>query len=437
MSQLESEKAAAARAVKALETQLANSDLTNSNQASAASRIQFVPLSVPPNRRLQTAVVIRIDSAPAKGARPIQTFRKLGIWKLFAGYFPIRLEKTVDLPADRRYVFGYHPHGIIGVGAIANFGTEATGFSDLFPGIQPRLMTLTTNFRIPIYRELFTLLDPGKAISLSTGPGSSITIVVGGAAESLSAHPGTADLVLKRRLGFIKLAIKEGADLVPVFSFGENDIFEQLANPKGTKLYTLQKRFQSLFGFTLPIIHGRGILNYTIGFLPYRHPIVSVVGRPIRVERSDSPTLEYMQSVQSKYIAELTRIWDEHKDAYATNRFDAANAPNNEDIEKQFAVKCMEHAETYWKLITALPPSKLRLTKHDDELVSSFLADFPEFNDNEKLARITDDEIKSPAMKDRWRTFFKKWEKTMDNFGTLMRSDCKLEYSCRGQLDVW
>lgn len=56
------------------------------------------------------------------------------------------------------------------------------------------------------------------------GPGSTLTIVVGGAAESLSAHPGTADLTLRKRLGFIKLAIREGADLVPVFSFGENDV---------------------------------------------------------------------------------------------------------------------------------------------------------------------------------------------------------------------
>lgn len=59
---------------------------------------------------------------------------------------------------------------------------------------------------------------------LSHGPGHAITIVVGGAAESLSAHPGTADLTLRKRFGFIKMAIKEGADLVPVFSFGENDV---------------------------------------------------------------------------------------------------------------------------------------------------------------------------------------------------------------------
>lgn len=45
---------------------------------------------------------------------------------------------------------------------------------------------------------------------LKKGPGNAIVIVVGGAAESLNAHPGTSDLVLKKRLGFIKIAIKQG-----------------------------------------------------------------------------------------------------------------------------------------------------------------------------------------------------------------------------------
>jgi 2-acylglycerol O-acyltransferase 2 len=68
-----------------------------------------------------------------------------------AGYFPIRLHKTVDLPADKSYIFGYHPHGIISLGAFCNFSTDATDFSGLFPGINLRLLTLTPNFRIPFY----------------------------------------------------------------------------------------------------------------------------------------------------------------------------------------------------------------------------------------------------------------------------------------------
>lgn len=50
--------------------------------------------------------------------------------------------------------------------------------------------------------------------------GRGITIVVGGARESLDAQPHSLRLVLKRRKGFVKLAIRTGADLVPVLAFG-------------------------------------------------------------------------------------------------------------------------------------------------------------------------------------------------------------------------
>lgn len=185
-------------------------------------------------------------------------------------------------------------------GAVATFGTEATGFSEYFPGVKPHLLTLgeychaewggailplcvthftrvltpsDSNFKIPFYRDL--LMSMGicsvsrrscRAI-LDLGPGNAITIVVGGAAESLAAHPGTHDLTLKRRFGFIKVAIREGAELVPVFSFGENDIYDQLANDRGTTVYKTQKIFQKIFGFTLPLFHGRGIFNYNLGLM--------------------------------------------------------------------------------------------------------------------------------------------------------------------------
>ncbi|KAG8997919.1 diacylglycerol O-acyltransferase 1, partial [Tulasnella sp. 427] len=240
-------------------------------------------------------------------------------------------ESEVDLPADKPYVFGYHPHGfigegIIGMGAFATFATESTGFSKAFPGIKPHLLTLASNFHIPLYRDLLLSLGicsvSKKSCTniLSSGPGSAITIVIGGAAESLAARPGTADLTLKRRLGFIKVAIQQGASLVPVFSFGENDIYDQLSNEKGTTIYKMQKTFQRLFGFTLPLFHGRGLLTYNVGLLPFRHPIVSVVGRPIAVTQSDKPTKEYVEQVQAQYIEELVRIWDTYKDTYARER---------------------------------------------------------------------------------------------------------------------
>ena len=82
---------------------------------------------------------------------------------------------------------------------------SATGFSQSFPGIKPHLLTLETNFRTPFYRDILMWLGVCSVSKescqniLGQGGGSAITIVVGGAAESLSAHPGTADLTLRKR----------------------------------------------------------------------------------------------------------------------------------------------------------------------------------------------------------------------------------------------
>lgn len=93
-----------------------------------------------------------------------------------------------------------------------------------------------------------------------------------------------------------------------------------MANEKGTRVYSIQKRFQAIFGFTLPLFHGRGVFNYNFGFLPYRHPIVSVVGRPIHVRQDPNPSKEHIDEVQKQYIAELNEIWDTWKDSYAVHR---------------------------------------------------------------------------------------------------------------------
>ena len=84
--------------------------------------------------------------------------RDLPIWNYFAGYFPIKLVKTADLPPDRNYIFGCHPHGIFCFSHFINMSTNATGFSKLFPNIASHLIILNYQFYLPIHRELVGLL---------------------------------------------------------------------------------------------------------------------------------------------------------------------------------------------------------------------------------------------------------------------------------------
>ncbi|ORY95542.1 putative polysaccharide biosynthesis protein [Syncephalastrum racemosum] len=98
-----------------------------------------------------------------------------------------------------------------------------------------------------------------------------------------------------------------------------------------------------------------------------------------------------------------------------------------EDIEKQWAVKAMHHAETYFKLISAIDASKLRLTSIDDEIYEDFEKEFPEID----VKHLNDEHFKTPTAKEKWRNWINKYEKKVNefNFGTLIRIDCRDDYT--------
>ena len=152
------------------------------------------------------------------------------------------------------------------------------------------------------------------------GMGRAITIVIGGARESLDARPGTMRLVLGRRKGFVKLAIRSGADLVPVLAFGENELYEQVNATEHPRVHRFQLLVKKLMGFTIPLFHARGVFNYDVGMMPYRKSLNVVVGRPIKLIQKTHPGKDYVDNVHAEYVKELTRIWDEWKDTFAKDR---------------------------------------------------------------------------------------------------------------------
>ncbi|KAL1837961.1 hypothetical protein VTJ49DRAFT_3232 [Mycothermus thermophilus] len=352
----------AGRKARARERQRAN--------AHRAGGIRFAPWNIPFRRRLQIVVVMfhclsialgvsiffflcaiplfwpivipyLINTLTSKAATDgtlrsrSERFRRLRLWKLFADYFPIRLHKTHDLVPTRKYIFGYHPHGIISHGAFAAFATDALGFSTMFPGITNSLLTLDSNFRIPIYRDYILAfgiqsVSRESIVNLLTkgglngeGMGRAVTIVVGGARESLEAEPGTTRLILAQRRGFVKLALRTGADLVPVLAFGENDLYDQVSPRRHPRIHRLQMWVLKTLKFTLPFLHGRGLFNYDVGLMPYRAPVNVVVGRPIpvrQVRENEVLDDEEVARLHEEYIVELMHMWETYKDVFVPER---------------------------------------------------------------------------------------------------------------------
>ncbi|KAL9058097.1 MAG: hypothetical protein Q9162_001959 [Coniocarpon cinnabarinum] len=106
----------------------------------------------------------------------------------------------------------------------------------------------------------------------------------------------------------------------------------------------------------------------------------------------------------------------------------AEQADNFEDIEKQFAVKVVQHMETYWSLLEMRKGSDLKLTKIDDEIHDNFRQEFPDFD---PAATLNEDDMKSKQGKEKWRMFINQYEKKIDdfNFGAMVRASPKDEYN--------
>lgn len=343
------------------------------------------------------------DHTPGNGKSPgrYSTWvRGLRIFKYLSSYFPITLHKTVTLkptfitksvPVEvydtyaryllpqfvlnwlyhlhlidkthtavlrkvrngPRYIFGYHPHGILAMGVTGGFTMEGANFSKIFPGIRCFITTLVNQFQLPFYRDYLMSLGvttvTKKNLKLILKQDYSVVIVVGGAEESLYSRPGLNSIVLNRRKGFIKLALEmcgqsdhpsasENDDiaLVPVYGFGENNVYDvyytngtKISNREDGYIRQVLKKCQLWLkrkaGFTLPIVVSRGLFNYDFGFLPFRRPIDVVFGEPIVVKRlfgnkpGDPVTSEEIQYYHQIYVTALKKVFDDNRDKYLNN----------------------------------------------------------------------------------------------------------------------
>lgn len=260
---------------------------------------------------------------PEQGGRRWSWVQNWTVWKYFMDYFPIHLVKTQDLDPAHNYIFGFHPHGIFVFGAFGNFCTNYSDFKKLFPGFTSYLHVAVSWFWLPLFREYALSNGPVSVSKRSLshvmskeGGGNISVIVIGGAKELLESFPGRYSLCLLQRKGFVKIALTHGAHLVPVFSFGENELYSQVDNPKGSWLRTAQDKVYNLTGLALPLFYARGIFQNSFGLMPYRKLIYTVVGRPIPVQKTLHPTPEQIDELHQTYMEELRKLFNEHKGKY-------------------------------------------------------------------------------------------------------------------------
>uniref|UniRef100_A0A8C0MKV2 Polysaccharide biosynthesis domain-containing protein n=1 Tax=Canis lupus familiaris TaxID=9615 RepID=A0A8C0MKV2_CANLF len=100
---------------------------------------------------------------------------------------------------------------------------------------------------------------------------------------------------------------------------------------------------------------------------------------------------------------------------------------NDPDIKMAWAMKAMQHAEVYYKLISSVDPQFLKLTKVDDQIYSEFRKTFEKL----RINVLDPEELKLESTKEKWRPFCLKFDGVVKDFncGTLLRLDCSQGYN--------
>ncbi len=188
---------------------------------------------------------------------------------LIRAYFRYEVSGLGNIPSEGRAVLVSN-HGILPVdGLLLNYAIKETY------GRWPRGLTDRRVFRIPVLRQFFmdlgiVLGDPQTGQELLERE-EIVFIMPGGAREAFKSSQDRYQLMWKRRMGFVRLAIRAGAPIIPVVCMGIDDTYHVLFDG-----YRLSER---IFGkdVLLPITIPLGL-----GPLPLPAKLTHYVGKPVR-----------------------------------------------------------------------------------------------------------------------------------------------------------
>lgn len=208
------------------------------------------------------------------------------------------------LDPERQYLICWHPHGALTFCAafftskLAAQSTtrEAPGPKRWFVGIANLL------FRFPFLGEFMALVNARPVTQRMAEEillqGHSYAIQPGGIPEQVLTDHRREMLVFPPNLGFCRLALKYGVPLVPIYAFGENQVFTTYEWSRQAT-----SRLHKSFGIAVPLVNP----------IPNKTGIHMKWGRPVEVGSAEEQASDTrVQQIFAQYLLELGRLFAEH-----------------------------------------------------------------------------------------------------------------------------
>ena len=136
----------------------------------------------------------------------------------------------------------------------------------------------------------------------------SCVVVPGGAEEAMLGGHYHPELILHKRKGFCKLALQHDADLVPCFTFGENELFDHVDASGWGIVGKVRRVMKSALGVTVPLLK-----NVT----PKKTPLNTVIGPAVRIkDLKETGEKERVEELHGLYVKGLEELYERHRDKF-------------------------------------------------------------------------------------------------------------------------
>ncbi|CAI5527743.1 unnamed protein product [Closterium sp. Naga37s-1] len=239
-----------------------------------------------------------LSVTPVDVEGPLAKAYRRFIYPVVLRHFPVRvlfLDQSA-ITFGKPYVVGLEPHSVLPIGLAALM--EHPMFVHGYTGATSAL------FRVPLLRQFWQWVRTAPAtrpvLTRLLKRGCTVVIIPGGVQECVFMAPGREVAFVRKRFGFIRLALEQGVPVVPCFVFGQTTAYHWW-KPRGAWYGAVARRL----GFA-PIVFW-GMWGSPI---PLRNPMTIVFGKPIAGGEPDpNPSKERVASVHAQYVAALEHLF--------------------------------------------------------------------------------------------------------------------------------
>jgi len=273
------------------------------NPAAVATLAGLAVLSVAPNKAPYPVWGLGLARAIMRAAK--RYFPLSLEWEDEAGYLAAAARGTPT-------VIGLEPHSVLPL-SIVSFGHYFSCTPSTPQCVRDsRALATGTIFLIPVLRQLWSWLgmDPISKSYMRRllEQKRTVLIIPGGVAECLHMRAGVETIYLRKRFGFVKLAMQTGAQLIPAFTFGQCDAYRYWR--LGPPLCSL-RMVESLarVARVAPIF----FWGKWGSPMPRQAAMHTVVGRAIPVTKTDFPSKEEVAAKLQEFIDAMEALFIKHR----------------------------------------------------------------------------------------------------------------------------